>query len=381
MKKLRIAVIAPLWVPVPPETFGGTQVTVRGLVEGLVKKGHEVTLFASGKSKTSAKLESFINASIYNRRQAYKNKDSLFNPSGRLFYDLGNHLKVFLNHEKFDIIHSHFGAAAMFFAPFLKTPLIITQHTPFPNKNDPDLFKCFREFNKHTYFVPISRNQASVAKCKIAKIQPPIYNGVNINRYKFNLNSKNYFVFLGRIMSEKGTLEAVKAISKIEGKLKIAGSIGNKEYFEKVKKYIDGKNIEYIKEVKFKEKNILLKNAKALLFPVDWEEPFGLVMIEAMACGTPVIAFRRGSVLEVVKHGKTGFIVPPLNKNKKPNIEGLVETIKKIDQIDRRECRRHVEENFTVGEMVDEYEKVYYKIIEDYKKGKNANNEKNKFQK
>ena len=371
MRKLRIAQIAPLWVPVPPKTFGGTQIAIRGLAEGLVKKGHKVTLFASGKSKTSADLESFINISIYGQYQAYRNKKSSFDPRGKLYYDLGNHLKAFLSQDKFDIIHSHFGSAAMFFAPFLKVPLIITQHISFPDKGEPDLLKCFCDYNKHTYFIPISRNQAGVAKYKIAKIQHQIYNGININKFKLNLNPKDYFVFLGRTTPKKGTLEAVKAVKAAGGKLKIAGSIDNKEYFKKAEKYIDGKNIEYIREVELKEKNILLRNAKALLFPIDWEEPFGLVMIEAMACGTPVIAFRRGSVPEIIKHNKTGFIVPPLDKNKKPNIEGLVEAIKKIDQIDRRECRKHVEENFTVEKMVDEYEKVYYKIIEDYRKNRN----------
>ncbi|RLF28685.1 MAG: glycosyltransferase family 4 protein [Thermoplasmata archaeon] len=368
MKKLKIAVIAPLWVPVPPESFGGTEIVVSNLVEELVKKGHKVTLFASGESKTSAKLKSFIDVSICAQRN--KGKKLLFDPRGKLYYDLGNHLKAFTEQEKFDVIHSHLGKVAIFFSSLLKVPLVVTQHIPFPGKGRQDLFKCFRDYNKHTYFIPISCNQVNVAEYKIAKIQPRIFNGINVNRHKFNLSPKDYFVFLGRIMPEKGTLEAVKAISKVKGKLKIAGSVGNKKYFERVKKYIDGKNIKYIKEVKFREKNILLKNAKALLFPIDWEEPFGLVMTEAMACGTPVIAFKRGSVSEVVKHGKTGFIVPPLNKKGKTNIEGLVEAIKKIDQIDRKECRRHVEENFTVKKMVDEYEKVYYKIIEDYKKKK-----------
>ena len=368
MKKLKIAIIAPLWVPVPPKSFGGTEIIVSGLVEGLVNKGHEVTLFASGESKTSARLKSFINASIH--KQANRNKKSFFDPKGKLYYDLGNHLNAFLNQEKFDVIHSHIGKAAIFFSSFLKVPLIVTQHIPFPNENRPDLFKCFHKFNKYTYFVPISHNQVSTAKYRIAKIQSPIYNGINVNKYEFNLNPKDYFVFLGRIMPEKGTLEAAEAVFEAKGKLKIAGSADDKKYFEKVNKYIDGKNIKYIKEVEFKKKNTVLKNAKALLFPIDWEEPFGLVMIEAMACGTPVIAFNRGAVPEVVKDGKTGFVVPQFDKNKKTNIKGLVEAIKKIDQIDRKECRKHVEENFTIKKMVDNYEKVYYKIIEDWKKKK-----------
>lgn len=362
MKKLKIAHIAPLWVSVPPKTFGGTETVVYDLVEGLVKKGHDITLFASADSKVSAKLKSFIDVSLNEHWKSDIRKKLAYTPKGKLYCDLGNHLEVFLRQEKFDIIHSHFGPAAIFFGPFLKTPLVITQHIPFPDKDKPDLFKCFSSYNKYAHFVPISKNQLKVAGYKIGQAEKVIYNGANVGKYRFNLKPKDYFAFLGRIMPVKGTLDAVRAAKKAKAKLKIAGSVDDFRYFKKVKKYITGKNIQYIREVNHREKNILLRNAKALLFPISWEEPFGLVMVEAMACGTPVIAFDRGSVCEVVDHGRTGFIVN--------NVREMVQAMKKIDQIDRSECRKEVEKRFSTEKMVEDYENLYYDILKRKKSGR-----------
>ncbi|MCK5085412.1 glycosyltransferase family 4 protein, partial [Candidatus Parcubacteria bacterium] len=183
-----------------------------------------------------------------------------------------------------------------------------------------------------------------------------VYNGLDIEKFKFQKKHKNYLAFLGRFSSEKGVDTAVKVAAKSGEKIKIAGNIwGNGFYNEKVKPYLKKGEIENVGLLREDQLSDFLGGAKALLFPIRWEEPFGLVMIEAMACGVPVIAFNRGSAPEVIKHGKTGFIVE--------NEEEMIEAIKNIDKIDREDCRKHIEGNFTVGKMVDGYEDVYGKIL------------------
>jgi len=185
-----------------------------------------------------------------------------------------------------------------------------------------------------------------------------IYNGIDIERFPFNYKPKDYLAFLGRMSPEKGPVEAIKIAKKAKMKLIMAAKIDlvDQEYFAReVKPLIDDKQIKFIGEVNHQGKVKLLKNAKALITPIQWEEPFGLFFVEAMACGTPVIAFRMGSVPEVVKDGKTGFIVK--------NIKEAVEAVKNIDQIKREDCRIWVEKNFPIKKMVDDYEKIYYQIV------------------
>jgi len=188
-----------------------------------------------------------------------------------------------------------------------------------------------------------------------------VYNGIPIKDFPFGDKSENYLVYLGRISPLKGTHLAAQVAHKTGRKLFILGDVAGWErddqgYFkEKVKPLIDGKLVAHVGEVNFAQKVSYLKKASALLFPIQWEEPFGLVMIESMACGTPVIAFKRGAIPEVVVDGKTGFIVD--------TVEEMIEAVNKIDQIDRRECRRWVEKNFTVEKMVDGYERVYQEIL------------------
>ena len=187
-----------------------------------------------------------------------------------------------------------------------------------------------------------------------------IYNGVNLNRLNFNQKKKNYLIWLGRSSPSKGAREAILAAKKAKTKLILAGRIDKNsvkaiEYFEKEIKPRLSKNIKYIGEINDSQKSRVLGEARALLCPLLWEEPFGLMMVEAMACGTPVIAFDRGSAREVVKQGKTGFIVS--------NVNEMVEAIKKIDQIKPNDCRKWVEDNFSVKKMVDNYERLYQRII------------------
>ncbi len=358
MKKLKIAQIAPPWISVPPEKYGGTELVISHLTEELVKRGHQVTLFASGDSVTKAKLSSVYSKALFKKGISWNNT----------FHFLLYASAVFEKIKDFDIIHNHFNYWGLAFSHCAKIPMVTTYHGDFATaEKNPAKLKILKKFEKN-FFVSISDSQRKFTKANLNFIAT-VYNGINPDEFKFNNKNKNYLVWLGRITEKKGIIEAIKAAKKAKIILKIAAKVDKSHlpdvefYNKKVRPLIDGKQIQYFGEVGSFKKNILLRNALALLSPIKWNEPFGLVMTEAMACGTPVIAFGEGSVPEIVKNGKTGFVVSPFNKNKKPNIEGLVEAIKKVDQMDRRECRKRVEEKFAVEKMADGYEEVYRKIL------------------
>ncbi|MEK7518020.1 MAG: glycosyltransferase, partial [Patescibacteria group bacterium] len=175
-----------------------------------------------------------------------------------------------------------------------------------------------------------------------------VYNCVDVKKFSFNPNPKDYLLMMGTIGRHKNQKEAIAVAKELGMKLILAGKIRDQDYFEELKKDIDGEQIKYLSEIGFEEKLKLYQNAKAFIFPINWEEPFGLVMIEAMSCGTPVVAFNRGAVSEVLRDNLTGYIVD--------NHSQMVEAVKKIDSINREACRKHVEENFSVSKMVDSYE-------------------------
>lgn len=339
MKQLKIAQISPLDTSVPPKKYGGTERIVSQLTEGLVKRGHQVTLFASGDSKTKARLIAVIPLAL--------NKiGEKINPQVAHLFSF---TKVIERQKEFDIIHNHTGWRFLPFSKFLKTKVVHTYHSYFFERT-----RFFFKYFKEQPFTFLSKNQrSSVSFLKSAGI---VYNGVKIEKFDFCQNPKDYFLFLGRFSPLKGTFEAIQAARKAKVKLIVAAKFEDSEYYQKkVRPYLRSRNIKYVGEIGGKERLKLLKNARGLLFPIQWEEPFGLVMTEAMACGTPVIAFKRGAVPEVVQHGKTGFIVR--------NVEEMAEKIKKIDRLSRKDCRAWVEENFTAEKMVDGYEKAYYKIL------------------
>jgi glycosyltransferase involved in cell wall biosynthesis len=358
-RKLKIAQIAPLWVSVPPKTFGGIEKTIHLLVEELVKRNHGVTLFAAGNSKTSAELSSIWPISISEEVNKIKDEQKKKDFKRRSALDYFNIIEALKRAEEFDIIHSHIGEFSILFAPLVQKPILVTQHNPFFTKDEKYRYKVFKALNKYQNYVSVSLSQQKEINVPV-NFAANIYNGIEIEKFKFNKKPSDYLFWMGRINKFKGVEEAIIIAKKNKRKLFIAGSIEDKDLFNRLIKNNKSNLIEYLGELNFKEKVKFFAGAKVFLYPIQWEEPFGLVMIEAMACGTPVIAFNRGAVPEVIKDGKTGFIVDPLNKKGKPNIEGLVKAIKKIDQIDRKECRKHIEENFTIKKMVDNYEKVYY---------------------
>ena len=360
-KKLKIAQIAPLWVSIPPKTFGGIEKIVHLLSEELIKQGHRVTLFAAGNSKTSAQLNSIWPISMNQEAQKIKDKQERERFLSRSVLDYFNIAQALSRADEFDIIHSHIGELSLFFAPLLKKPILVTQHNPFFDKKQIYRYQALKALNQYQRYVSISFSQRKKAKSFI-NFEANIYNGIEVEKFKFNDNPKDYLFWIGRISQIKGLKEAIITAKKAKCKLLFAGPIDNKKLFNQITKN-KSRFVEYLGELNFKEKVKIFGQAKALLYPLQWEEPFGLVMIEAMACGTPVIAFKRGAVKEVVADGKTGFVVPPFNEKGQANIKGLIEAIKNIDQIDRKKCRQYVEEKFSVQKMAQDYQKLYYQLI------------------
>jgi len=352
---MKIALIAPPWLSVPPVGYGGTEIIVHHLTEGLVKCGHEVTLFASGDSKTSAKLVSVFPKALGNSGEI---KSDPLKP-------LLSYIDCFERAGEFDVIHNHAQYYAMFLAGLVKTPVVHTLHGSFAKEYTPEgKILTLRRF-KNNNFVSISNFQRN--DMPDLNYIATVYNGIDTSEIEFSDKKGDYLFWMGRITEKKGPVDAIKVAKKLGMRLKMAAVIDSnqEDYFEKeVKPLIDNKLITFEGEVTRKGKSDLLKNAFCTLFPIHWEEPFGLVMAESMAGGTPVIAYDRGSVREVVKDKKTGFIV-----EEGEGIEGLAEAVKKIDKINRQECRDYVEENFSVGKMVDGYEKVYSSLVRNIKSG------------
>jgi len=359
-KKLKIAQIAPLWFSIPPKKYGGIERIVYYLTEGLAKKGHKVTLFATGNSKTSAKLFSV-------RRKGLL-QDNI--PWTDPFWNLENLSKAFSLSEKFDIIHSHLDLWTLFFQELTKTPVVHTFHNrisiPLSNKSKkmPTRLQMFNLHRDNVFGCFISKSQRKRCPIKF-KRSWVVYNSIDTFQYKFNSKPKEHFIWIARIDQKKGIENAIRAAEISGAKLFIAGRIDphQKKYFkEKIKPHLSSK-IKFVGYLSQKNLSNFYGQAKALLYPIEWEEPFGLVMAEAMACGTPVIAFDRGSVPEVVKNGKTGFVVPFKDKRGNKNIKGLVKAMKSINEIKREDCRKWVEAKFSYQRMVSDYENIYYQIL------------------
>jgi glycosyltransferase involved in cell wall biosynthesis len=342
---MKIAQVAPLWEQVPPPAYGGTELVVSLLTEELVRRGHDVTLFASGDSITNAKLESVHPKAL---RLDTSVKD--YN-----IYDMLNMSRVYQRADEFDIIHSHVGCVSMPYSTLVKTPTLHTLHGIFT----PDNEKMFSQVREQA-FISISNSQREdrLGLNYVATV----YNGIDSDTYEFHPQPSNppYLAFLGRISPEKGAHHAIDIAKQSGWHLKMAGKIDpvDMNYFvQEIKPHIDGSQIEFLGEANHQQKSVLMGGAVATLFPITWREPFGLVMIESMVTGTPVIAMSLGSAPEIIAHGKTGFLCQ--------NVEQCVEAIAQAAQLNRRACHDHVLMNFTAKRMADGYEAVYRKMIAD----------------
>ncbi len=338
---MRIAQVAPLYESVPPKYYGGTERVVSYLTEELVNMGHDVTLFASGDSETKAKLISPVSESL----RLDRSKDPII-------YHMLLLEKVFQNIESFDIVHFHIDCMHFPLVRRYGTAHVTTLHGRLDLSSLLSLYKEFCEVP----VVSISNSQR--APLPQLNYQGTVYHGLPKDLYNFNETGGKYLAFLGRISPEKRPDRAIKISERAGVELKIAAKVdeADKEYFNAViKPLLKKPKIEFIGEIGEKDKEKFLGNALALLFPIDWLEPFGLVMIEAFACGTPVIAYGCGSVPEIIDNTITGFIVN--------DIKSAVKAVDNIKKIDRRKCRRVFENRFSVSRMAKNYLKIYNNII------------------
>jgi glycosyltransferase involved in cell wall biosynthesis len=335
---MRIAQVAPLNESVPPKLYGGTERLVSWLTEELVGLGHEVTLFASGDSKTSARLVPGCSESLRLNQ----------NCVDRLAHHLLMIERVFAEKSNFDVIHFHI--EYLHFSLIRREPMphISTLHG---RLDIPDLSPLYNEFRDLPL---VSVSDAQRAPLPWANWQATVHHGLPEFSYQLGKGDGGYLAFLGRISPEKG-LDAAIEIAKRSGvRLKIAAKIDavDLEYFHStIEPLLDHPLIEFIGEINDSEKNDFLGKALALLFPICWPEPFGLVMIEAMACGTPIIAYRHGSVPEVVEHGVNGFIVP--------DIASAVQAVEKTGTLSRRRCRNCFLARFSAARMAQDYLAIY----------------------
>ncbi|WP_309728854.1 glycosyltransferase family 4 protein [Chamaesiphon sp. OTE_75_metabat_556] len=341
---MKIAQIAPLWERVPPPTYGGIELIVGLLTDELVARGHEVTLFASGDSITSAKLESI-------HPQALRLDASIKEPS---IYEMLQLANVYERSGEFDLIHSHMGCVALPYSKLTQTPTVHTLHGIFT----PDNEKMFAHAKSQPY-VSISNAQRE-ARLGLNHIAT-VYNSINVSAHQFFpvADEPAYMAFLGRISPEKGPHLAIE-IAKATGiPLKMAGKVDpfDVQYFEEqIKPQIDGELIQFLGEADHLMKNDLMGRAFVTLFPITWREPFGLVMIESMAAGTPVIAMNLGSVPEVVADGVSGYICN--------TVAECIEAVAKVPALSRAACREYVARRFGVEQMAAGYEAVYQQILE-----------------
>ncbi|WP_016952546.1 glycosyltransferase family 4 protein [Anabaena sp. PCC 7108] len=340
---MRIAQIAPLWERVPPPAYGGIELVVGLLTDELVRRGHEVTLFASGDSVTLAKLISVHPRAL---RLDKTVKDCSIYESLQLAL-------VYERAKEFDIIHSHVGYMPIPYTELVKTPTVHTLHGIFT----PDNEKIF-EYGKNQPYISISDSQRE-GRLGLNYVTT-VYNGIDVSSYEFYPQSVDepYLAFLGRMSPEKGPHLAIEIAKKAGWQLKMAGKVDvvDVEFFEReIKPHIDGKQIQYLGEANHAQKNVLMGGAVATLFPITWREPFGLVMVESMAAGTPVIAMRMGSTEEVIADGETGFLCN--------NTQECVNAIDKVNKLNRYACRRYVEKCFSVQKMTDGYEGVYQQVL------------------
>jgi glycosyltransferase involved in cell wall biosynthesis len=339
---VRIAILSPVWFPVPPSGYGGIEWVVSLLADGLAEAGHDVTLFASGDSSTKAKLVSVF-------------PDAPSAEIGKTGVELRHALSCFERAAEFDIVNDHSGPMAAAVGGAVETPVVHTVHGPLVGA-DGDLYASLAEVAPDVGLISLSLNQRRpqpglhwVANC---------HNALDLDAYPVHTERGEYLLFLGRMSADKGCHRAVEVALEAGIPLKIAGKMrepAEQAYFDEYVAPHLGDGVEYLGETSHGKKVALLQNARATLFPIEWEEPFGLVMIESMACGTPVIATRWGAVPEVIEEGRSGIVVDDYRE--------MAGALALADELDPAECRRSVEEHFSAERMVADYEAAYAAVL------------------
>ncbi len=337
---MKIAVIAPVWVRVPPEQYGGIEVVVNLTVEELVRQGKDITLFATGDAITGAKLRY-----IYPQAVGFASGHQSF-PETHVAW-------AFSQAGEFDVLHNHAGVAGIAMARLINKPVVTTLHNNYFVPENPVFF----EQNKaNQFFVPIS--DAQKREVPGLNFTRTVYNAIDVSKYPFQEEKEDFLLSLGNLWEVKGHDTAIAVAKQLGMKLIIAGKLDPKgeEFFRtKVEPEIDGEQIIFEGQITQERKMELFSKARAFLFPIRWEEPFGLVMAEAMACGTPVIAFRHGSVPEVIVDGETGFIVDTAAE--------MAEAVGKVGTIAPAACRARVEDVFSPKRMAEGYWEAYAEVL------------------
>ena len=343
-ERLRIAQVAPLYERVPPSLYGGTERVVAYLTDELVRRGHDVTLFASGDSETTAKLIAPVPIAL---RLSGEARDPLSAHVIELSY-------VFEHADRFDIIHCHMDYPGFLVGRAVSTPVVHTLHG---RLDLPYLRPVFEQF-RDAQIVSISDAQRTPLRDLDLAWAGTVHHGLPLHRYAYSPEGGDYLAVLGRVAPEKRLDLAIAVALKLGVPLRVAAKVdvADRVYFEReIRPQLNDPLIDFIGEIGDAEKPAFLGGAMALLFPIDWPEPFGLVMIEAMACGTPVVARPCGSVPEVMRPGVTGFV--------SNTVEEMVDAVKRLDEIDRAECRQWVERQFSVERMTDDYERIYRAVL------------------
>lgn len=342
---MRIALLAPLWKTVPPQKYGGSELVVANLARGYVALGHDVTLFACRGSETPAKLIEVTTAPVYDLRGG-------FSWDGIQAYEFLSYNALFERKNNFDVVHNHMGFHPVVFEKILSIPMITTGHSSVA----PD-FPYLLDVIRDGKFVSISDAQRSLAP--MLNYVATIYHGIDTKAFTSQTSFVGeYLLFVGSLTKNKGIDVAIRAARELNKKLIIAGEVRaeDKEFLDKeVYPYIDGNQITFIGEVDHAQKNELYKNAQVTLFPSQWNEAFGLVMVESLACGTPVVGYNKGSVPEVINHGVTGFVVSDFEEFKKAIIDSSA--------LSRERCRQEAEQRFDLMAMSKSYIELFSKYV------------------
>lgn len=335
---MRIAMLSPIAWRTPPRHYGPWESVVSILTEGLVACGEDVTLFATGDSETSARLHAVC-------PKGYEEDHSI---NAKVWESL--HISELFDHsDEFDIIHNHFDFLPLTYAGLTQTPVITTVH----GFSSAEILPVYKKYNGRVAYVSISDADRAPELDYIKTI----YHGIDIQQFNFQPEPDDYLLFFGRIHPDKGAKEAIEIARACNKPLILAGIIQDEDYYHQhIYPYLDNSQVNYIGSVGPIQRNTLLGKASALLHPIHFNEPFGLSVIEAMACGTPVIAFNRGSMPELIEHGVNGFLVA--------DVQTAIEHVNLIQTIDRSDCRRTVEDRFTANKMVEQYRKVYTLLLE-----------------
>jgi len=334
---MKIGMLSPIAWRTPPRHYGPWENVVSLLTEALVKRGIDVTLFATGDSLTNARLQAIC-------KKGYE-EDRSIEPK---VWECLHISEVFEHAGEFDLIHNNFDFLPLTYSGLTSTPVITTIH----GFSSPKIYPVYQKYNDRAFYVSISKADRLDSLDYVANV----YHGIDISQFTFQPRPDKYLLFFGRIHIDKGAGEAIEIAKKSGMKLIMAGIIQDSQYYEKnIRPFIDGSSVIYVGSAGPEKRDSLLGNAYALLHPINFDEPFGLSVVESMACGTPVIAFNRGSMPELINHGHNGFLVQ--------TVDEAVAAVNDIPMIERSACRRVVEERFTADRMAEDYIDVYRRVL------------------